>query len=82
MTTTFRPDDNSCTMRGRPKGAFLFSAVSCVLTIGLCACGDVTDPTTSTVLPPDATQPVNSMTQDSAMVPGGGLEPVREPEQP
>lgn len=45
-------------------------------------CTDLADPATSTVLPPDATQPVNSMTQDSAMVPGGGLEPVPAPEEP
>lgn len=49
----------------------------------LSACGDVAEPSPSTRLPPDATQPVNSMTQDSANVPGGGLDPQPpSPENP
>jgi hypothetical protein len=48
----------------------------------LAACGDA-DPTVNTQIPPaDDTQPVNSMTQDSAMVPGGELDPQPAPEMP
>lgn len=48
---------------------------------GVAACVDA-DPSSPTQLPPDATQPVNSMTQDSAMVPGGELNPQPDPENP
>lgn len=59
-----------------------------VATIGLTAgvtagCAEDVDPSTPTDLAPDETQPVNSITQDSANVPGGGLDPQPpSPENP
>ena len=59
----------------------LVVALMLVVPAGLAACG-TDEPTPPTQLPPDATQPVNSMTQDSAMVPGGELNPQPDPENP
>ena len=59
----------------------LVTSLALVPLVALVACGG-DEPTAPTQLPPDATQPVNSMTQDSAMVPGGELEPQPAPENP